>query len=58
MNVFFTQPAVWTALQAQRRRLPHALLLIGQRGVGKLMLAEAFAASLFCEAPTGDGRAA
>lgn len=57
MNVFFTQPAAWSALQAQRRRLPHALLLIGQRGVGKLMLAEAFSASLLCEAPAGDGRA-
>jgi DNA polymerase-3 subunit delta' len=57
MNIFRTQPTAWTALQAQRGRLPHALLLIGQRGVGKLMLAEAFAASLLCEAPASDARA-
>lgn len=57
MNIFLTQPAAWAALHAQRRRLPHAVLLSGQRGVGKLALAEAFAASLLCEASTGDGRA-
>lgn len=57
MNIFLTQTAAWNALQAQRLRLPHALLLIGPRGVGKLALAEAFAASLFCESSAGDGRA-
>lgn len=57
MNVFLTQPAAWAALQAQRQRLPHALLLIGPRGVGKLALGEAFAASLLCETSAGDGRA-
>lgn len=57
MNVFDLQPKAWAALLAQRQRLPHALLLAGPRGVGKLALAEAFAASLLCEAPRPEGRA-
>lgn len=39
-----------------RSRLPHALLLSGVDGIGKLALAEAFAASLLCESPLDDGR--
>jgi DNA polymerase-3 subunit delta' len=34
-----------------RGRLPHALLLTGQRGIGKLDLARVFAESLLCENP-------
>lgn len=37
--------------------MPHALLLLGQRGIGKFELAREFAASLLCEQPAGDGRA-
>ncbi|MCL2346491.1 MAG: DNA polymerase III subunit delta' [Desulfobulbus sp.] len=37
--------------------MPHALLLLGQRGLGKFDLARQFAASLLCEAPQDDGRA-
>jgi DNA polymerase-3 subunit delta' len=37
--------------------MPHALLLLGQRGLGKFDLARQFAASLLCEQPQGDGQA-
>jgi DNA polymerase-3 subunit delta' len=39
----------WTQLSGLRERMPHALLLTGQRGVGKFALADAFAAGLLCE---------
>jgi DNA polymerase-3 subunit delta' len=47
----------WRSLQDWRARLPHALLISGARGLGKLELAMAFAASLLCEAPQADGSA-
>lgn len=57
MNVLDLHAETWTSLQARRARLPHALLLIGQKGLGKFALAREFAASLLCEQPTADGRA-
>lgn len=54
MNVIALHPQAWSRLRGQRDRLPHALLLIGQRGLGKLALAETFAASLLCEQRTAD----
>lgn len=39
----------WYRLTAMRERLPHALLLHGVPGVGKLALAEQFARLLVCE---------
>ena len=57
MNVIALHEPVWKALQARRSQMPHALLLLGQRGLGKFDLARQFAASLLCEAPQGDGRA-
>lgn len=50
-------PEVWARLQARRARLPHALLLAGQRGLGKLALAQAFVAGLLCEQPDDTGHA-
>ncbi|MDR1350212.1 MAG: DNA polymerase III subunit delta' [Zoogloeaceae bacterium] len=47
----------WRRLQEWRARLPHALLLSGGRGLGKLDLAFAFAASLLCETPQAGGAA-
>jgi DNA polymerase-3 subunit delta' len=47
----------WCHLQSRRDRLPHALLLAGPRGLGKLALAQSFAASLLCENPQQDGLA-
>jgi DNA polymerase-3 subunit delta' len=45
----------WLALLGLRARLPHALLLKGAQGIGKLDLALNFAQSLLCEKPNADG---
>lgn len=47
----------WQALQGLRARLPHALLLMGAQGIGKLELALNFARSMLCEKPQSDGTA-
>ena len=49
----------WAQLQRARQddRLPHALLLTGPAGIGKLAFAELLAASLLCDTPTGTGLA-
>jgi len=45
------------ALLARIDRLPHALLLRGREGIGKLAFAEAVARALLCEKPQAGGRA-
>lgn len=57
MNVIDLHPDAWNLLQARRERLPHALLLVGQKGLGKFELAQQFAAALLCESPGIDGLA-
>ncbi len=47
----------WTQLQQMRERLPHAILLHGPEGTGKVAFAHAFAASLLCETPHASGLA-
>lgn len=47
----------FTALLARANRLPHALLLRGREGIGKLAFAEALAQALLCENRRPDGRA-
>jgi DNA polymerase-3 subunit delta' len=55
MNAIDLHAKVWSGLQARRGKLPHSLLLVGQKGLGKFELARRFAASLLCESPTIDG---
>jgi DNA polymerase-3 subunit delta' len=57
MNVIELNKKVWSGLQTRRERLPHSLLLVGQKGLGKFELARNFAASLLCESPQADGLA-
>jgi DNA polymerase-3 subunit delta' len=57
MNIIELHSSVWEQLRARRRQLPHALLLTGQRGIGKFALARSFAASLLCENLTAAGEA-
>ena len=57
MNVIELHTKVWAGLQERRSRLPHALLLIGQKGLGKFELARQFAAGLLCESSQENGRA-
>ncbi|WP_153111422.1 DNA polymerase III subunit delta' [Propionivibrio limicola] len=52
MNIIDLHQDVWAQLVARRSRLPHALLITGQRGIGKFELARRFAESLLCEQPT------
>lgn len=47
----------WQALHNLRGRLPHAVLLKGAQGIGKLDLALNFAQSLLCDAPAANGLA-
>src|SRR5574343_86031 len=56
MNVIELHDQVWKALQGRRSRLPHALLLICHKGIGKYELARAYAKSLLCEQPLEGGR--
>lgn len=57
MNEIDLHKEVWDGLCARRERLPHALLLAGQRGIGKFELARKFAASLLCENRQANGEA-
>jgi DNA polymerase-3 subunit delta' len=45
----------WDRLQQLRAHWPHALLLQGQAGIGKLRFAQHLAQGLLCEAPTANG---
>ncbi len=48
---------LWQRLSAMRDRFPHALLLHGRQGIGKLAFSQALAASLLCESPRSEGLA-
>lgn len=57
MNIHPWQADIWRQLNADREKLPHALLFQGRKGVGKLDFARAFAWGLLCEAPLASGDA-
>ncbi|MFT5531922.1 MAG: DNA polymerase-3 subunit delta' [Burkholderiaceae bacterium] len=57
MTIYPWQQDAWEQLHALRGRLPHAILLHGNKGIGKTDFAQAYAASLLCESPQSDGRA-
>jgi DNA polymerase-3 subunit delta' len=50
MMLYPWQMSSWHQLIAQRARLPHALLLTGEAGIGKRQFAEHLAQYLLCEA--------
>ncbi|WP_116140533.1 DNA polymerase III subunit delta' [Trinickia diaoshuihuensis] len=45
----------WDRLQSLRAQWPHALLLYGQAGIGKLRFAQHLAQAMLCEAPAANG---
>ncbi len=55
MNIIDLHANTWKSLQKRREQLPHALLLSGQKGMGKYQLAREFAAGLLCESPNNHG---
>ncbi|QBQ97561.1 DNA polymerase III subunit delta' [Paraburkholderia pallida] len=50
------QTGDWERLQQLRSHWPHALLLHGQAGIGKLQFAQHLAKGLLCESPQADGQ--
>ena len=58
-DLFPWHQSCWTYLNNQRiqGRLPHALLLSGAEGLGKLLFARKFAQALLCKQPRIDGMA-
>jgi len=51
METYPWQEDLWQRLALTRNRLPHALLLHGRQGIGKLDFALALAKSLLCQSP-------
>src|SRR5512146_607193 len=57
MNALEWHKAEFGQLVANKSRLPHALLLRGRRGIGKMHFARAFAQALLCDSPQPSGMA-
>ncbi len=59
MSMLIGQTATWNRLLADltANRVPHALMLCGPAGAGKLALAVEFAKTLLCQHPREDGSA-
>lgn len=56
-ELYSWQSESWRALNGLRSRLPHAILMKGAQGIGKLDLAFNFSQALLCQAPKSDGGA-
>lgn len=54
MGIYPWQNELWRRVAGMRERLPHALLLQGRNGIGKLDFAMALAQSLLCDTPLPD----
>ena len=57
MKLYPWQQVTWTRVQAMRSQMPHALLLRGRAGIGKLEFAQNLAHSLLCSQPNSSGMA-
>lgn len=57
MTVYPWQSVLLARISEQRKSLPHALLLHGNRGIGKLDFAMQLTQSLLCQSPQSDGEA-
>jgi DNA polymerase-3 subunit delta' len=57
MAIYRWQQELWRQIMAMHVRMPHALLLQGRMGIGKLDFATTLAGSLLCERPAADGHA-
>jgi DNA polymerase-3 subunit delta' len=55
MGIYPWQSDIWRNFMSMRQRMPHALLLHGRAGTGKVEFAHAFAQALLCDTPTVDG---
>ena len=53
--IFPWQKSTWSRIQSERLRLPHAVLLLGQAGIGKIDFGLELAQSLLCLTPKHDG---
>lgn len=55
MSVYPWNENIWTRLQQQGERMPHALLFAGAAGLGKRALAQSFIGARLCGQPTAAG---
>ena len=55
MNLYPWQQQTWQRVQTMRTKMPHALLLRGRAGVGKLAFAQNLAKLLLCSSPNSNG---
>lgn len=56
-TVFDWQQSTWQKLHAMHGSMPHALLLYGQSGIGKLSFGQAVSKRLLCKSPDANGAA-